>query len=362
MSNTILVVDDEKMITEVLSNLIKTMLKCEVVSSNNPVEALGLLKTIHNKVDIIISDFLMPTMNGIEFLKKAKEICPEAILIFLTGYADKENAIRGINEVGIYQYLQKPWDDEALISVVKNGLEKKEFTKKIEKKNIELLAANNELEKLYILMQKESQQEMEKGINIIATLVYLMEQKDKVRMGHSYRVSQWCEKIAEKMALDNNFMKNLKIGSILHDIGKFTIPNEILYKTGKLTDEEKVIFESHPVRGEEICKPLNSFKACLKIIKSHHELLNGKGYPEGLSGQEIPLEVRIVTVADIFDSNYSIRANKDGLDLIEMNGILQDKVDKDEIDAVVVAAFWAVCSKENLKEIYANKEKFEWSL
>jgi putative nucleotidyltransferase with HDIG domain len=362
MNGTILVVDDDKLITEVLSNLIKTMLKCTVITYNDPLEALKWLKDNNKKTDMIISDFLMPTMNGLEFLKQAKEISKDAVLIFLTGYADKENAIKVINEVGIYQYLEKPWNDEIIIKIIANGLEKKELNDKLERKNVELQAINNELEKLYILNQKASLNETNNFITVISSLIQFIEQKDKEKVGHSRRVAQWSESMGIIMKLSDTLLRNLKIGALLHDIGKAAIPNDITSNKTKLTEEQKQILNNHTVLGEEICKPLNSLKPCLKIIKSHHELLNGKGYPDGISEEEIPLEVRIVTVADIFDSNFAQRPNKDGLDLVEMTRILQEGIDKGELDAAVVAAFWKVCNKESLKKIYIDNEPFNLSL
>ena len=125
MGKRILVVDDERMITTTLSTLIKMVLKHNVTVYNDPILALESEELGQQKVDLIISDFMMPGMNGLEFLKNVKEKSPSTITILLTGYADKENAIKSINEVGLYYYLEKPWDNNSLIKIIQNGLDKK---------------------------------------------------------------------------------------------------------------------------------------------------------------------------------------------------------------------------------------------
>lgn len=133
LNSTIMIVDDEKMVTSTLSALIKMVLKQSVLAYNNPVEALEQIHP-NQQVDLIISDFMMPHMNGLEFLKEVKKKSPETVAILLTGYADKENAIRSINEVGLYYYLEKPWDNTSLIKIVQNGLEKKKLTDSLKEK------------------------------------------------------------------------------------------------------------------------------------------------------------------------------------------------------------------------------------
>ena len=118
----IVITDDEKIVTSAFKTLLKVEGYKDVNCFNNPVEAVEFLKT--NKPDIIISDFLMPEMNGLEFLRKAKELYPEVSMILLTGYADKENAIKAINEIGLYKYIEKPWDNDDLLFNIRICLHK----------------------------------------------------------------------------------------------------------------------------------------------------------------------------------------------------------------------------------------------
>jgi DNA-binding NtrC family response regulator len=122
----IMVVDDEIMITKTVAMLFKLRTQNEVITFNNPKDALGYIGE-NNEIDVIISDFLMPEMNGIEFLMEMKKRSPRTESILLTGYADKENAIKSINEAGVYYYLEKPWNNEELVKIVSNALEKKKI-------------------------------------------------------------------------------------------------------------------------------------------------------------------------------------------------------------------------------------------
>jgi DNA-binding NarL/FixJ family response regulator len=139
---SILIVDDEEMVLSSLRGLFTLQTSYEVLEAEDPRKALDELS--RNRVDLVISDFLMPQMNGIEFLQEARKLQPEAIRVLLTGYADKENAIKAINEVGLYHYLEKPWDNEALLSIVRNGLKEKSLRQKLAEKVRELDALASE--------------------------------------------------------------------------------------------------------------------------------------------------------------------------------------------------------------------------
>lgn len=145
MSNSkILITDDEKIVTSAFKTLLKVEGYSDINCFNNPVEAVEFLK--NNKPDIIISDFLMPEMNGLEFLRKAKELYPEVSMILLTGYADKENAIKAINEIGLYKYIEKPWDNDDLLFNIRNGIERSHLLSDLRDKISELEAAKKQLE------------------------------------------------------------------------------------------------------------------------------------------------------------------------------------------------------------------------
>jgi DNA-binding NtrC family response regulator len=148
-SNVILLVDDEEMVVTSIKSFLMLETEYEVVSFTSPRAALDYIRT--HKVDLVISDYLMPDMDGIELLAKIKEIQPEATRVLLTGYADKENAIKAINDVGLYQYIEKPWENEDLKLIIRNGLEKRILMRRLEEKIDEVNRAHAEL----LQVQKE---------------------------------------------------------------------------------------------------------------------------------------------------------------------------------------------------------------
>ncbi len=145
-SNIILLVDDEEMVVTSIKSFLTLETDYEVVAFTSPKEALEFVRK--TKVDLVISDYLMPDIDGIEFLGQVKDIQPEATRILLTGYADKENAIKAINDVGLYQYIEKPWENDDLRLIIRNGLEKRILLKRLEDKITEVNNAHDELMKV----------------------------------------------------------------------------------------------------------------------------------------------------------------------------------------------------------------------
>lgn len=356
MSRTILIVDDEKMITTTLAALIKMVLKYSVETFNDPAKALESEALLNKNVDLIISDFMMPGMNGLEFLRSVKQISPESVTILLTGYADKENAIRSINEIGLYYYLEKPWDNGNLIKIVQNGLEKKGLEDNLRVKYNELQQSNREIARLYELLQKDYQQEVDNVRNLIVSLANVIEAKDRYTDGHTRRVGTIARMMGERLGLDDDRLRNLEISGIIHDIGKVGVPEDILNKPGKLTDEEFNIMKNHTVIGETICRPLNSLQTCLDPIRHHHEKLNGRGYPDGLSGDEVTLEARLIAVADIFDALYSKRPYRDRLPMDKVREIMDKEVREGCLDAKVVSVLFDIVDHGYLSQVMDQLE------
>lgn len=352
MSRTIMVVDDEKMITTTLSTMFKLMLKENVITFNDVDQALACDDLENNRVDLIISDFMMPKMNGLEFLKNVREKSPGTVTILLTGYADKENAIRSINEIGLYYYLEKPWDNNDLITVVKNGLEKKELEDDLHEKYIELENSNHEITRLYELLKHDYTTETENTKNLIITLANVIEAKDKYTEGHTRRVGMISRILGERLGLPEDKLNFLETSGFIHDIGKVGVPESILNKPGKLTPEEFDIIKKHSEIGETIIKPLGSLQKCLIPVRNHHEKLNGSGYPDGLKGEEITLETRIVCVADIFDALYSDRPYRDRMPLPAVMDILKKDVSSGCLDENVVNALFIMIEDGSIEKVF----------
>lgn len=145
-SSTVVIVDDEEMVLTSLNSFLDLETDYRVRTFNSTGAALEFIKS--NEVDLVVSDYLMPEMDGITFLAKVRELRPEVPRIILTGYADKENAIKAINEVGLFQYIEKPWDNDDLLIIFRNGLEKQKLMKKLQQKIEEINLAYNELQRI----------------------------------------------------------------------------------------------------------------------------------------------------------------------------------------------------------------------
>lgn len=349
LSKRILVVDDEKMITTTLSTLIRMVLKYNVSEYNDPFKALESEELTDKKVDLIITDFMMPGMNGLEFLKGVKEKSPDSVTILLTGYADKENAIKSINEVGLYYYLEKPWDNDSLIRIIQNGLEKKDLSDNLIQKYMELNESNKEIARLYELLQRDYIQEVDNARNLIISLANVIEAKDSYTDGHTRRVGSISKAIAQKMGLPIEQAQQLEVAGIIHDIGKVGVSEVILNKPGKLTEDEFEIMKTHTVIGETICRPLNSLQNCLDGVRHHHEKLDGSGYPDGLKGEELSIEARILAVADIFDALYSKRPYRDKLHMDKVKEIISGDTAKGCLDKEVVDALFYLIDNKMLE-------------
>lgn len=355
----ILVIDDEKMITDTLSTLIEMVLDYEVITMNDPELLLNSDLLEKESFDMVISDFMMPKIDGIDVLKAIKKIQPNAIPILLTGYSDKNNAIKSINEVGLYYYLEKPWDNDQLITIVKNGIEKKQLKEQVDKSFLVIKKRNEEITRLYDLLQKDFSSELDSMYNVIISLANIVEAKDSYTEGHTRRVSELSRMIASNMNFDEEALRNIELAGIVHDIGKVSTPDQILNKPGRLSKEEFDIIKEHPEVGERILKPLTSMNSILHPVRHHHEKLDGTGYPDGLKGDEIILESRILAVADIFDALYTDRPYKTKFTIEKTLEILMEEASANKIDSDVVDIVSKLINNEQIFDIYKREQNLK---
>ena len=276
----ILVADDEEVLVELVSNiLIKE--GYDVVKAYNGQEAWEKIQS--EKPKLVVLDLCMPKMDGLEVLEKvrnSREFATLPVLVLTASAQDEEKTLNA----GANDFITKPF-----------------------KKN-SFLARFSALMRLNHLME-----DMERAESILVTMSRIAEAKDTYTESHLERVSALALRVGEMMGFSIEQLNNLRRGAMLHDIGKLAIPDAILLKPGKLTDEEYEIIKSHPVKGYEICEPLKSLKPCLDVILYHHERWDGKGYPKGLKGEEIPISARIVAVVDSFDAMRTVRPYRKAL-------------------------------------------------
>ncbi len=186
------------------------------------------------------------------------------------------------------------------------------------------------------LALKRAADSLEDATAVITSLANAIEGKDHYTCGHVERVGAYCVEIGRRIGVDAEGLVALKTGGIVHDIGKIGIPDHILNKPGKLTDEEFAIMRRHPAIGHDILKPLRTFRDVLPIVRWHHERPNGTGYPDGLRGEQIPLLPRIAAVADVFDALITDRPYRKAFSVDKCRQILVESADRGELDSVLV--------------------------
>lgn len=282
--HTILIVDDEENNLQLLRRTFRN--KYNILMAHNGLEALDVVKQHGDEISLIVSDQKMPVMEGTEFFKKVRETNPQIIKILLTGHVDTDILVAAINDCDLYQYILKPFEPEELKIAVDNGIQKYSM-------------ANNN--KVYYQELKEL---FYKTIRAISNA---LDTKDSYTNGHSLRVTLYSMIIAKELNLSPEYMEEIEIAGLLHDIGKIAMPKSILCKNGKLTDEEFLVMKSHPVRGEKIVINIKKLQKISEWVKAHHEKWDGNGYPDGLKGEEIPLAGRIIALADTYDARSEER-------------------------------------------------------
>ena len=353
----IIIVDDEQMITETLATLIELMLDYEVYTFNNPADVLKSEVVNHDHVDMIISDFIMPGMNGLELLSALKEKQPHIVTILLTGYSDKDSAIKSINDLGLYYYLEKPWDNNELIKIVKNGIDKATLETALQQKVVVIEKKNQEISRLYELLRRDFNKEMDNVLELILSLSNVIEAKDSYTDGHTRRVADLAVALGKKMNLPDEKLRDLEIGAIIHDIGKVATPEVILNKPGKLTYDEFEVMKQHAEAGANIIRPISTLKSCIPLVLSHHEKLDGSGYPEGLKGEDIDLPTRIISISDIFDALFTDRPYRKALPYDAVQNILNSDVENGKLDLQIINALYNLYDEGFITHLYKDSNE-----
>jgi putative nucleotidyltransferase with HDIG domain len=300
LEDQILIVDDEEMICSIMARrLSREGYAC--VTARNGREALN--QFYKETFSLILSDIRMPEMDGIELLKKVKAVNPKMMMIMVTAYADIEMAVEAMR-LGAYDFLTKPVNLELVILSVRNALEKKRLEEEIEAyhKNLETLVEERtaKLQQAYHILKKAH-------LDSVKVLAEAIDAKDPYTRGHSDRVRRMSMKIAIHLGFPQDRLESLEYGALLHDIGKIGIKDEVLQKQSPLDLKEYEYIQEHPLIGVKIVEGIDFFKDKIPMIRHHHEHFDGNGYPDGLAGEAIPLEARIISVPDAFDAMTSVR-------------------------------------------------------
>ena len=291
-------VDDEEGILDSLRVLLENS-NYEFIGVSNPVEAIERVRQEH--FDLMLLDFMMTPLHGDEVVEEIRKFNKELYILLLTGHKDLAPPLETIKRLDIQGYCEKSDKFDQLTLLIESGIKSVKQMEEIKRINEQLEDSKEQLEQAYL--------------DMVQTLRYTVEAKDSYTRGHSDRVSEYSVLIGEKLGLPEEQIKTLRIGGLFHDIGKIGIPDSILLKPDKLTDDEYSQIKNHPSIGAHILGSAVIFKDIIPIVKHHHERYDGNGYPSRLKGEEIPYVARIAAVADTFDAMTSRRSYRGPIDI-----------------------------------------------
>jgi putative two-component system response regulator len=334
VKGSVLVVDDEFGPRESLRMILKPIYDVHAV--DNGQDALDFL--CRENVDLVTLDLRMPGLSGIDVLREIKKMRHDTEVVVITGYGTMNTAVEAFR-LGAVDFIFKPFNVAEIISIVKKSVERRNFNLAI--KNLlqrfqalrlletagegEALASLNasldlspEAQELNREIQESIQQlenfRMQKVsvnyLDFLKVLIYILESKEPYTSGHSERVSVYSDLIAQELRLSSQQKEDLQIATLLHDIGKVGLSNRLLQKTQLSLD-----IRLHPVKGVHLIEPLDFSHTITSAIRHHHERWDGNGYPDGLTGEDIPLLARIITLADSYDAMISDRPYRQALSL-----------------------------------------------
>ncbi len=344
-AHQILIVDDERVIRELLTEHFNSH-GFRVITVNNAFEALAQIATMD--VDLMLCDIDMPGKDGISLLQEVKITRPELDVVMVTGVVDTGTALRAIR-LGASDYVVKPFNLEEVSITVDRILEKRRLVRenreyqlnlehKVAERTQQLQGKNDEIRKLFRDLKAAYDEIQSSYQTTLEALVAALDSRDTETQDHSLRVAQFTYVLAEVMGVHEPELSQFRWGALLHDIGKIGIPDAILRKPGKLTEDEFEIMKQHPEKGYRILENIRFLKMAREIVMAHQEKFDGTGYPKGSQGEEIPLGARIFSVVDTFDAMTSNRPYRGALSYEKARKELQ-QFSGTQFDPKVVEAF-----------------------
>lgn len=283
---------------------------------------------------VIVSDHKPPELNGLDLLERTMAFCPDAMRVVILGDADAVTQAE-LKPAGIiYRFFAKPWERRQLTGMVAEGLKlhrlEREQRDLIKKLGLEYQKLQKREKLLDVVVRERTKELQESYLKLKAAnrqallgLAEAIEAKDAYTKGHCGRVAAYALALAQAAGYPDDGMEALEFASFLHDIGKIGIRDAVLLKPGPLDEKEWEHMRTHPVKGYEIASQIDMLKATMPCIRNHHERWDGKGYPDGLKGEDIPLSARIVAIADAYDAMATDRPYKKALPLEDCERLLR---------------------------------------
>lgn len=360
----ILCVDDEPGILSALKRVFRPQGHLVFTAASGG-EGLELLA--REPVDVVISDMRMPGMDGAQFLEKVFEGWPATKRILLTGYADASATIAAINRGKIWRYVAKPWSDEELVLTVQQALAHRQLMEENARLTRLTQVQNEELKELNAGLERKVAERTAQLAEALASLeaahgqlrqsflatVQLFSGLAELRggklAGHSRRVADTAHRLAEQMDLTESDQQDVFLAALLHDIGKLGLPDHLLNASfNALTAQGKAEVMRHPVKGQQLLMAVEQLASAAKIIRHHHEQMDGGGFPDRLAGLAIPLGARILAVANDYDALQTGALTIHPHSPLEAQQFLQ-KERGHRYDPEVVDAFFTMLAEEEAR-------------
>lgn len=310
LDSKILIVDDEIGSRESMKFLLNNVY--QVLTAEDGKRCLEFVQK--DKINLIILDLNMPEMHGLKVLQRVKETDYSIPVIIVTGVREHQTIVDALR-LGASDFILKPFETAYLRQTVKETLIQADLEK--DEKEREKVKSN------LLPLEEISKEEY---YNILDALHRVLESKEPFAKGHSIRVTNYVTAIAKELGFSGEQIKTMERTSLLHDIGKIGISDKIISKFGKITPEEYQEIKRHPEVGTRLLDPLRLSHIDYTMILYHHESYDGKGYPKGMVGEEIPIYARILAVADAFDAMISDRSYRTRFTIDQAKGELIEKM------------------------------------
>jgi len=323
MKSKILIIDDLADNRKLLGSILSKNIDCEIIMAKSGIDVIDMFNSDNYELpDLILLDIMMPKMSGFDVASKLKDKneFKDIPIIFITGLSDTENMVKAFNMGGI-DFISKPYNKNELLARVNNHLKIKKIIKELELKNSML----KDKEKLLMHLVEEKTKKLS---GLILTIVNALENVDlyiNTDTGdHIKRISEYSKIIAEGYGCDLDFINKIQVYSLLHDVGKVGIPDILVKKKGVYNEDEFERMKEHVVIGNKMLDNAEVDPMAKNIALYHHEKWNGSGYVNGLVGEDIPLEARIVAIADVYDALGTKKSYRDAFLEDKINLIIRE--------------------------------------
>ncbi len=301
MPDRVLIVDDDELILRALARILEAsgyVTRCYLA----PDEALAALED-ENPV-VIISDYMMPGMDGVDFLKKARQRAPGAVRILCTAAEDFKVALQAVNAGEVFRIISKPWHQQELISTVSQAAESSRLRRENERLTAEVQRQNGQLREINLRLEEMVRHRTQA---LLEGLISALDYRDSETQWHSRRVSLYARRLAQQLGVAEPELTVIEHGALLHDIGKIGIRDEVLLKPGPLSPSEWTLMKRHPELGWKLLQRVDYLRPAADIVLQHQEKWDGTGYPGGLAGERIVIGARVFHVVDTLDAITSDR-------------------------------------------------------